>query len=427
VFLDLNTDQVQDAAARGDVQISHRFALLQRTNGEPLLLATMLAPVSHPVRREVWEKLRPGEEHDEQLWLRWQINAGMIFACLDYETIIRDIQGETPPEVEVRIYSADQPDLTALTLVAPPSVADLGKGGATYRASFERAHRWAMYGDRWSLVFRSTPAFDRNSTRYRAWWAGGLGLATTGLFCWALSLQIRARRLQARRAAELREARDALQAAQGERERLCHDLHDGAIQSLYAIQLGFTRIGREMEALSPAAGRQLAAGRASLDAVIGELREFITDNRREENRKPAGGLDQVLNSLTERLRPESAASIELDCDTRASARLTPAQAVQLSAIAREALSNSMRHARARIITVRLAAEGLFVILEVNDDGSGFNLAGGSSGGIGLNTMRRRAEGLGTILDLKSAPGRGTRIRVAVPVAAESEPENGDDE
>ena len=450
-YQDRDTDQVQDAAARDDVQISQRASLLQRTNGMPLSLATMVVPVAHPRRREGWDKLIGDERRsDDQHWLRWQFNAGLIFAGLDYTTILKQIQGETPPEVEVDIYSdyANPTVANWLNPTAPPHepgssgresapsppgrklepthVGCYGSGVGKRRATFERRHTWPMYGDRWTLRLHTTPVFDQRSTRGRAWWAGGLGLLTTGLFCWALTRQIRGRQRETQRAAELHEARDALQAAQKERERLSHDLHDGVIQSLYAIQLGFTRIESEVEAVAPATARQLAEGRANLDGVIGELREFLTETKRTEGRIPAAGLAAVLHSLVQRLQPASAVPIKLECDAVAAERLTSAQAVQLTALAREALSNSLRHAHAQSITMRLSEGGTTVMLEVMDDGTGFTLAGTGSDGIGLVTMRRRAESLGAVLDLQTAPGRGTRIRVAVPVAAEPEREDDDE-
>lgn len=96
---------------------------------------------------------------------------------------------------------------------------------------------------------------------------------------------------------------------------------------------------------------------------------------------------------------------------RAAARhLYALRALQLAAIARAALSNSLHHAEARRIRVRLAAEGPDVVLEVGDDGRGFDpLRAGE--GLGLTTMRQRAERLGARWEIESAPGRGTTVRV----------------
>ena len=125
-----------------------------------------------------------------------------------------------------------------------------------------------------------------------------------------------------------------------------------------------------------------------------------------------------------RLRPASTAPIELKCDAEASDRLTSAQALQLAAIAREALSNSLRHAHAQNIAMRLMGSGAMATLEIIDDGAGFDVSrpgapnsDSETGapGMGLNTMKRRASDLGASLEVQSAPGKGTRIRVEVPL------------
>ena len=95
-------------------------------------------------------------------------------------------------------------------------------GAPAHAFTFTRLQRWPMYGSTWRLLFHTTPVFDRHSTRYRAWWACGLGLAVTALFCWALAVQTRGRMFEAQRATEVKEARDALQAAQKEQIGRAH-------------------------------------------------------------------------------------------------------------------------------------------------------------------------------------------------------------
>lgn len=432
---DIGSTHLQDTVARDDVHVQQDLFPLQGTNGARLTVATMLVAVAHPRRHECWERLSPATDHaDEQIWLRWQLNAGLIFAGLDYAAILKQIQGKVRPEVEVEIYTKENPSVESW--LNPRPGATMRAGSVDHQSAFARLHRWPMYGAYWKLYFYTTPLFDQHSTRLRAWWAGGLGFAVTTLFCWALAVQTRGRLLEARRASELKEARDALQGAQKERERLSHDLHDGAIQSLYAIQLGLTRAGRAVEARAPDTAHTLQESRISLDAVIGELRGFITEMKRDEPHRPTAGLAAVLDSLVRRLRSASTAPIELECDAGASERLTSAQALQLVAIAREALSNSLRHAHAQNIAVRLTGSGTMVTLEISDDGAGFDVsrpgapnsdsaqgdatsrhAGSETGarGMGLNTMKRRASDLGASLEVQSAPGKGTRIRVEVPL------------
>jgi len=397
------------------VQITARQEVLRHADGQPFHAVTMLSAVALPARRQAWLKLTPSTDptKPEAFWLRWQMNAGLIFAHLDYAEILANILGTPPPEVEVEIYCSneDRPNPSPQTWLNR-SPGGMRAAGAGSIPSFQRLHTWPMYGTPWKLFFYTTGQFDRVSTRHRALWAAVLGLITTALICALLTVQIRARLAEATRAAELSEARDALQAAQRQRERLSHDLHDGAIQSLYAIQLGLTGVEGEVEDIKPRTAERLAEGRASLDVVIGELREFITEMQ-VQTRVPPASLAEVLQSLVRRMQSASQAAIDLKCDAAASERLTPNQAVQLAAIAREALSNSLRHARPHSIRIHLTNLDGKIVLEVADDGSGFDPHSTGEPGLGLSSIRRRADEIQAELEIRSSPGAGTSVTCKV--------------
>jgi signal transduction histidine kinase len=101
--------------------------------------------------------------------------------------------------------------------------------------------------------------------------------------------------------------------------------------------------------------------------------------------------------------------------------LTDAQADELRHIVREALSNVLRHAGARRVALRLRLAEDELTLEVRDDGIGFDVgaveATGDDTTQGLRNLRRRAELLGARLVTRSAPGRGTRLSLTMPVVA----------
>ncbi|MEN3614281.1 ATP-binding protein [Plantactinospora sp. ZYX-F-223] len=82
--------------------------------------------------------------------------------------------------------------------------------------------------------------------------------------------------------------------------------------------------------------------------------------------------------------------------------------------AQESLTNARKHARADAVTVTLRYCAESVVLEVTDDGCGFTPPSGSSSGYGLASMRARVEQTAGTLQVESAPGRGTTIRVQVP-------------
>ena len=95
-------------------------------------------------------------------------------------------------------------------------------------------------------------------------------------------------------------------------------------------------------------------------------------------------------------------------------RLRPEAEQELYRVAQEALNNVLKHAHASRVAVRLDVAADRATLEVADDGVGFepSLRGGD--GFGLPGMRERAQRLGGTLDIESAPGAGTRVRVEVP-------------
>jgi signal transduction histidine kinase len=92
--------------------------------------------------------------------------------------------------------------------------------------------------------------------------------------------------------------------------------------------------------------------------------------------------------------------------------------VQLFGIGREAISNVVKHASARTALVLVAVSPTFILMEVSDDGRGFDPAALRPGPFGLESMRSRADEIGGRLSITSAPGTGTVVRVEVAVERE---------
>jgi signal transduction histidine kinase len=84
-------------------------------------------------------------------------------------------------------------------------------------------------------------------------------------------------------------------------------------------------------------------------------------------------------------------------------------------VAQEAMHNTVKHANARRIDLTLASTTEGLVLEVRDDGAGFDSGGAFPGHLGLHSMRERITGIGGTVELHTAPGKGTRIRVVAPL------------
>ncbi len=156
----------------------------------------------------------------------------------------------------------------------------------------------------------------------------------------------------------------------------------------------------------------MSAVRGEIDAVIAEIRQFISAGVSTE--KPVDfGL--VLQSLVQRAQSSSAVQIELRCDPVAAGRLVAAQAVQMANIAREALSNGLRHAKPERVLIDLHMDEDMAVLNVADDGSGFDPTSTSRSGVGIASMLSRAQEVGGTVEIQSAPGKGTRVVVRIPI------------
>ncbi len=198
-----------------------------------------------------------------------------------------------------------------------------------------------------------------------------------------------------------------------ERDRIGRDLHDGIIQSLYAVSLSLEDVP-EMMASSPgeAEGR-VDAAIDSLQVSIRELRNFIYGLRPETF--DGADVRAGIVALGEQFRYNTLVEIEIDVDAEAGRDLSPEHGAELLQLVRESLSNAARHARARHLLVTFRREEDGTTLVVADDGVGFDaLSPVAAGHQGLANMRARAEAIGATMRVESAKGEGTRIIVALP-------------
>jgi len=228
--------------------------------------------------------------------------------------------------------------------------------------------------------------------------------ATSGI---AMAVAVRAHRLRTELEAERARAgarmaeREALvreQAIASERERIYGDLHD---------DLGARLLGLVHEATTPQ-----QADRAR--ALLQDLRDVVT-----RSRGTPGTLGDVLADIrAETAQRLTAAGIGLDwqlADDLPDPVLDTGRALHLYRIVREAVSNVIRHARARAVRIRVGIGADQLRLELTDDGSGM-LAGAGPPGRGIDSMRERAAELEGDIDWRRGTAGGTKVLLTVPLA-----------
>jgi signal transduction histidine kinase len=193
-----------------------------------------------------------------------------------------------------------------------------------------------------------------------------------------------------------------------ERERIAKELHDGVIQSLFAVGMG-------LQAVAPATDdvtrQRLERAVLELDQVIGDLRQYIFGLR--PGILGSSRLADAMRRLGEDFQDRCGVHTVVEVDSEVEARLG-AQAGELLQLTREALSNVGRHAQATSCRVRARAQARSTVVTISDDGRGFAVRRARGRGQGLQNMRDRARGIGGRLAITSAPGRGARLRLVVP-------------
>jgi signal transduction histidine kinase len=194
-----------------------------------------------------------------------------------------------------------------------------------------------------------------------------------------------------------------------ERARLARELHDAVSQRLFSIR-AHARAAEVLVAKAPARASAELAAIAELGAQAhGELRAVIDGLAPPE--LDADGLAESLRKYA--LLAGRAHGIPVSVTAADLPELDPRVQAAAFRVAQEALQNALRHSGASEISVSLSRAPRRVVLEVSDDGTGFD-PGIASGGLGLASMRERAAAVGGMLRLSSAPGAGTRVRLAVP-------------
>jgi signal transduction histidine kinase len=204
-----------------------------------------------------------------------------------------------------------------------------------------------------------------------------------------------------------------------ERERIGMDLHDGVIQSIYAVGLTLEHarliLGEEPEQTR----KRIDQSIEDLNSTIRDLRAFIMDMRPrqlyEEN------LMDGLKRLVNEFKANSLVETSLSGPSDGLENLPDAHAIALFHICQEALANTAKHAQANKVEVTVWTTQDRVLMEVHDDGRGFDPQKVRfTLGHGISNMQTRARNVGGDLEIATEPGKGTTILAWMPYAKENQ-------
>ena len=207
------------------------------------------------------------------------------------------------------------------------------------------------------------------------------------------------------------------------RKRMARDLHDGPTQVMASIAMRANYVRRLMQRDRKAAAEELEqleemARQTTKDIrhMLFTLRPLILESH---------GLVAALAQLADKLNDTHGVNVLVEAAPEAAEGIDPALQGVAFYVAEEALNNARKHAAAAHIWIRLDRRGSVLILEVRDDGVGFNVGAvdatyAQRGSLGMVNMRERAELVGGSLRVESAEGRGTLVTLTLPVRPASE-------
>ncbi len=196
-----------------------------------------------------------------------------------------------------------------------------------------------------------------------------------------------------------------------DRHRIARDLHDSVIQDLFAV-------GLNLQNLSAMLGESrtldvLTNSIDTLDRSVNRLRHYIFELK--DITQPAVGIDERLQVLVARMGSAYPTKVQLTLEHLES-RETDEEVVLLVT---EALSNALRHSQAEKVEISLTRRGNDLVVQVTDDGVGFDPETVDQG-MGIANMRSRALSLGGTLQIDAHPGQGTAVEVRIPLTAHSD-------
>ncbi len=326
------------------------------------------------------------------------------FKTDDGVTLLLDGKGRT---VQARIPSVNDPPAIG-TIVAVTGIAqvELSRSNSGFSASTG------------IVTLRGRSADDLGVLRAPPWWTvRRLGLVLAALagivalaFLWIAIL----RRQVDRQTTALRERIES-EATLEERQRIARDFHDTLEQELAGVSLRLDALATRQ---SDEKGRQLvSASRNLVSRIQAETRDLIGDLR--DTPESAGDLRAALGAVAERQTGDSGVEIRF-ASAGVFPRVEPRIVHDLRMVARESVTNAVKHGQATRVEITLEGEPLQLVLRVRDNGRGFDPATAQAemrGHFGCAGMRERARKIGANITWDSRPSEGTTVVITLALAA----------
>ncbi|GAB7388290.1 two-component system sensor histidine kinase LiaS [Bacillaceae bacterium] len=213
-----------------------------------------------------------------------------------------------------------------------------------------------------------------------------------------------------------------LTAIMEERQRLARELHDAVSQQLFAISMTAAAVSRSLEKDYEQAKRQIRLITEMASAAQSEMRALLLHLRPVH--LEGKGLVQALQELIAEMKEK--VPMEISFETDEEIRLLKGIEDHLFRIVQEALSNTLRHAKATKMEVKLQQRNNVLRLMIRDNGIGFDLKMKKKASYGLQTIQERVNEIGGSLQILTAPGKGTKMEIRIPVLNEESERKGGD-
>lgn len=408
-----NQDVIDRAFKSGRIRFSRKLASMSRKGQQEIPAVRFVLPVY------------PENVGMPRSWVgdgsglhRLNTIKGAVFGSIDVQRLLQSILKDRPMQVSVSIHDSEIRGAESLLAHWPPGTNEVGTRTGSRLSRLEKR---PQYSRSWWTEFHTLPLFESGSSRFHGILFMASGASITLLASAYVYLQTRSNNRLRQVSSELLSANKSMEKLVRDRERLSRDLHDGTMQSIYALGL---RIDHCRQLIKTGPGRvlrELENMRDMLNELLGETRQFIGDL--QSGTIEARPLHASIRSLCEKMQLPDTVKLELELDPEASPLASPGQCAQLLFIVREALMNSLKHSQARVVRVKLQAtqNGLRMVIE--DDGHGFDPGRQPHRGNGLDNMAARAREAEAVLKVETSPGSSTRILVEMLGSATFQTEN----